>query len=192
MKDIYDLTSILSLNDFPWIEVQNGLIESENFPSGFYGIKKDGTMGYTVSLTVQKNSGPYRWYMLEISEEWVDHENKKNFPLLCQWIKNSNIFKNTGRIIFFVQPPNISTPAHIDEDLSRAPTEYQKPREFIWLTHPDTGKQLFVNNTPAPYACWFNSYTLHSSTPSEIITWSLRIDGNFTDNFKKLIGYEIL
>lgn len=64
-------------------------------------------------------------------------------------------------------------------DLSKAPIEYQKRAEFIWLTNPNNPKQLVVNGKPA------GNFACHATLPSNTTKFSLRIDGKFTENFKK-------
>ena len=186
-KNLYDLTSVISFDKFPWEEISKGIESSIKSNSRFYGydhvtqdLGKDIT--WTWSLVRYQS-----YFTLGEKNLWRDSPNMINFPSLTSWIDSINIFKNTGRILIFLNEPNKSTPPHIDEDLSKAPKEYQHRAEFIWVTSPINGKNLIVDDQPASYACWFNNYSVHSSIPQDIMTWSLRIDGKFTDEFKKIL-----
>jgi hypothetical protein len=187
MKDIYDLTLEVPFDKFPWEEINLGIKKSNKSPTRFYGHPADaiglGSDIFLTSAVDRKNA----WYKLAEKENWKNNINMNNFPLLQTWITNLTFFKNTGRILFFLQEAGKFTPAHIDEDINRAPIEYQIPSEFIWLTNSVNGKKLIVNGNQAPYACWFNSYLTHNTIPSDTETWSLRIDGKFTDEFKQKI-----
>ena len=186
-KNLYDLTSVISFDKFPWEEMSNGIELSSKGNSRFYGydhLKQD--LGEYVPLTYPVER--YQSYFTLCEEElWKIHSNMINFPSLKSWIDRINIFKNTGRILIFLTEPNKSTPPHIDEDLSKAPKEYQHRAEFIWITSPINGKNLIVDGQSTSYACWFNNYSVHSSIPQDIMTWSLRIDGKFTDEFKNIL-----
>jgi len=185
MNDIYDLTAVIPMHNFPWHEIMPAIDISRKTPTHFYGHPKDSPLlGKDVFLTNPKD-WKTAWYMLGEEEHWTRSINVVYFPLLVDWISKLNIFKGIGRIVILIQDPNKFTPPHIDMDITRAPVEYQKPIEFIWITPPVNGKQLFVNDNPAPYVCWFNSYAIHRTEPKDAITWSLRIDGKFTDQFKQ-------
>jgi hypothetical protein len=186
-KNLYDLTSVISFDKFPWEEMSKGIELSIKTDTKFYGyLDQPQDFGKNIFITwplVQKQS----YFTMGEKDLWRDSPNMINFPSLKSWIHSINVFKNTGRILIFLNEPNKSTPPHIDEDLNRAPKEYQHRAEFIWITSPINGKNLIVDDQPASYACWFNNYSVHSSIPQDIMTWSLRIDGKFTDEFKKIL-----
>jgi hypothetical protein len=186
-KNLYDLTSVISFDKFSWEEIPKGIELSIKTDTRFYGydyLRQD--LGKDIFLTwpLVRNQS---YFTLGEKNLWRDSPNMINFPSLKLWINSINIFKNTGRILIFLAEPNIFTPSHIDEDLDKAPKEYQHRAEFIWITSPINGKNLIVDGQPASYACWFNNYSVHSSIPQDIMTWSLRIDGKFTDEFKKIL-----
>lgn len=209
MNDLYDLSNIIPVETIPWEELYTGIAKSVKYSLLYYGyydkaIKGsdgnylsleqaewyksvkygDNLKGLGVVLRQPKDSKT-SWYTLGESKNWYDTENCKHFPELIKWINNSDIFTETGRILFFIQLIGTHTPPHVDDDLSKAPAEYQKRAEFIWLTDPNNPKQLVVNGKSAGNFAWFNNYKTHTTLPSNTTKFSLRIDGKFTENFKK-------
>lgn len=203
MKDIYDLTNIVDAQTFPWDEIPMGIAKSTKKASIFYGHNhnilgltpeqqvwhKNITAGSSLKgldiLLTSAKSWHDAWYKLGYEEHWTPTANILNFPLLQTWITQSNIFKQTGRQIVFIQLQNANTPKHVDQDLKKAPEEFRKESEFIWITSNTTGKKLFVNNVQTPNIAWFNSYAEHYTMPEQGLRWSIRIDGLFTDEFKE-------
>ena len=181
INNIYDLRSAMPFEQFPWKEIVPGIQMSKKFDTKFYGYPSDVSIGKDVFLTIADDKS---FWLRHEKENWSPHPNMSHFPLLNAWINNLTIFKNTGRILFFLQQAGNFTPPHIDFDVSQAPLEYQKPSEFVWITMPSVGKKLIVDNKLAPWACWFNSCITHSTIPTDLFAWSLRIDGKFTEEFK--------
>ena len=186
-KNLYDLTSVISFDRFPWEEILKGIESSIKTNTRFYGhdhLKRD--LGKSIPLTCKLEQHQTYFTLCE-AELWKKHSNMIHFPLLQSWINDINVFKSTGRMLIFLNEPNKPTLPHIDEDFSKAPKEYQHRAEFIWITSPTNGKNLIVDDQTAAYACWFNNYSVHSSISQDIMTWSLRIDGKFTDEFKNIL-----
>lgn len=118
----------------------------------------------------------------------------KYFPNLKTWLEKlkGNIFEHLGRIIFFKQEHDTMPAIH--RDLYQG-TGYPPHRhEFIHMT-PDDNKGLFLfdpetgNKTLIKSrSSFFNDLDFHSASPSPVQTYSLRIDGVFTDSFRKQLG----
>lgn len=202
MKDIYDLRSIVNTESFPWDEMSIGIARSIKRASIFYGhdsaesnltteqqvwhnaiIAGKPLKGLDIMLT-QAKTWHDAWYKLGHADHWTPTVNMQYFPRLQQWLKENNIFKEIGRQILFIQLQNTSTPRHVDEDLNNAPEEHRRPMEFIWITSDQLGKRLFVDDVEAPHITWFNSYIEHYTLPEPGLRWSIRIDGQFTEEFK--------
>lgn len=203
MKDIYDLRKIVNIESFPWNEIPIGIAKSTKKASIFYGhgynipgltpeqqvwyrniTTSSPLKGLDILLTTAKTWHD-SWYKLGLEEHWSPTHNLQNFSLLQSWIKQSNIFKQTGRQIVFIQLQNEHTPKHVDQDLNNAPEEFRNNSEFIWLTSENNGKKLFVDNVEVPCIAWFNSYKEHYTLADSGLKWSIRIDGFFTDEFKE-------
>lgn len=204
MNDFYNLDSIVDMQHFPWEEIKLGIAKSTKKASIFYGHNTPGdnpgslTPEQAVWYTAIKNKQSLKgmdillttartwhdaWYKLGHTAHWKATENLSHFPQLQQWIKDSNVFRETGRLIIFIQLQGTCTPVHVDENFDRIPEEYKKIPEFIWISEQD-GKRLIVNKQRTSNIVWFNSFVPHNTEIEEGIRWSLRIDGIFTDEFR--------
>jgi len=123
------------------------------------------------------------------------------FPELKQWLENlvsSGVFKHLGRIIFFKAEHDCILPLHRDLILP-AETDYSNHRhEFIHL-RPNLDKPFYIwdpdiNQTipVTSLASFFNDQDWHSGGKAEKQTYSLRIDGIFTDEFREKLGIDHL
>jgi hypothetical protein len=121
--------------------------------------------------------------------EWDDNIN--HFPKLKIWLDNliGSVFEQYGRIIFFIHEHDCKLLLHRD-----APKQFPHRTEFLWL-NPMMIKDFYVYDdithekhsvkTPAAF---FNDLDMHGGEVSSSMTWSLRIDGVFTEEFRKRIG----
>jgi hypothetical protein len=69
---------------------------------------------------------------------------------------------------------------HRDEFVWINPTGKKK----FWLLDPDTNEKTYVKST----AAFFNSLDWHGGDAIPNYTYSLRIDGKFTDQFRQQVG----
>lgn len=123
------------------------------------------------------------------------------FPNLKIWLEGlveKEIFKHLGRIIFFKQEHDTVPGIHRDLYQGNADDYPPHRNEFIHLT-PDKNKGMFLwdpDNDQKIYinarAAWWNDSDWHSASPSTVQTYSLRIDGVFTDKFRKSLGIDHL
>jgi len=211
---MYDLTKLAALATFPWESVYEGLAKSRKTMTTFYGdvhstkfthtldarwsdrdqwrwynALKHGVnvAGFNVNVTAlpaEYMQFGKHWWARSHEPIWVPTDNARHFGELRQWIKNSGIFKHTGRQTFFVQTAGQSSPEHVDFEPADVPENLRAPGEFIWLTPPDRPKHLSVKGVAAPWCCWFNHFDRHGTEAESDTRWSLRIDGGFTDEFK--------
>ncbi len=139
-------------------------------------------------------SGPHKKdYSEKDSSEKTDWTKDADFfPNLKKWIE-ALPFKEIGRTLFFIHEHDCELLVHKDG------TNY-KPHEteFLWI-NPCMIKKFYVwdektderHYVETPVA-FFNPYDWHGGDPVDRMTWSLRVDGKFTDEFKKLIGVDHL
>lgn len=207
-KSLIDLTAVPELMSFPWVSVCEGLARSNKTVTTYFGDEhskqhetNDGRWsdrstwrwynafskglnveGFNVSLT--SFIGEHWWARMHEPDIWKPTANYLHFTKLMQWLKVSQIFKHTGRIVFFIHLGGQTSPLHTDFDPLLVPEHLRQPSDFLWLTPPNNPKQLTVGHETAPWACWFNHFVLHGSAPVENRTqWSLRIDGQFDPQF---------
>lgn len=127
---------------------------------------------------------------------WTD--NATHFPELTKWIKEQP-FESIGRVIFFIHEHDCDLVKHSDLKYSKEPSQRytaDQPHEteFIWI-RPTMDKSFFVYNEATDekiyvkgHSAWFNSYDVHGGDREPVMTFSLRIDGVFTDNFRKKLS----
>lgn len=209
MNNWYDLTSEPSLQKFPWTSTIVGLANAHKTVTTFYG--DIHSTGYADSIdefpdrntwrwynalrfgvpvegfNVNLNSyiGQYWWARIDEAEIWKPVPNQKFFPELMRWITESEIFKSTGRIVFFIQLQGQNSPDHTDFDPQKVPPHLREPSQFLWLTPQQNPKSFRVGGEKMPWACWFNHFIPHGTEAADRPQWSLRIDGKFTDSFRQ-------
>lgn len=123
------------------------------------------------------------------------------FPNLKLWLENlvtEGVFTHLGRIIFFKQEHDGVPGIHRDIYEGDAKSYPPHRNEFIHLT-PDHNKGLLLWNSTTgeknyitSRASWFNDSDWHSASPSPVQTYSLRVDGVFTEQFRKKLGVDHL
>jgi hypothetical protein len=109
------------------------------------------------------------------------------FSLLMDFIETLP-FKQKGRMLIIYDDAGLTVPAHRDH------VESEICHEFIWfrtnlkkpfyvLNH-ETNEKKYVES----YSAWFDSVNqFHGSDAAEGLSFSIRVDGAFTDEFRKLI-----
>lgn len=126
---------------------------------------------------------------------WTD--NCQHFPNVVEWIK-ALPFESIGRVLYFVHEHDCDLVRHSDLKHSRDPAvkyvaNHPHEAEFVWIrATKDKGFYIYDETTGAKHhvtghAAWFNSYDVHGGDPTENMTYSLRIDGVFTPEFRKLL-----
>lgn len=134
-------------------------------------------------------------------EEKTWTPDSEYFPGLVAWLENlvsNNVMKHLGRIIFFKQEHDTVPAVHRDLYQGTADDYPPHRHEFIHIT-PDKNKGMFLWNPSTKEnvmmesrANFWNDLDWHSASPSTVNTYSLRIDGPFTDDFRKKIGIDHL
>lgn len=148
---------------------------------------------------------PYIYYFLWEEGDWNDRpgeraltEESKYFPNLVRWIldlKDQNIFSHIGRVIFFHLEHDGIPFEHRDLDYKNGIDVVTPHRnEFIHI-RPDTRNQFYLwdPDTKMKYgintrAAWWNDVDWHGGNRVMAQTYGLRIDGQFTDQFREKLG----
>ncbi|MDC1281549.1 hypothetical protein N8Z09_02725 [Methylophilaceae bacterium] len=128
------------------------------------------------------------WATRHLSSECVQTDNVKYFQPFLDWLDNSNIFSQYGRIVVYLSQPGTKTLRHFDH------ADPNVKDEFIWV-NLDSRKRFFVydENTDTKHyvdgsVATFDDSGWHGSEPMEFNTYSIRIDGVFNDEFLKKSG----
>jgi hypothetical protein len=130
---------------------------------------------------------PDSYFDLDRAELWEPTAATTEFAALMDFISTLP-FKSTGRMLIMYDDQPRPVPAHRDHaetemchDFIWFRTNLRKP--FYMLNHR-TGEKRYVES----YTAWFDTVNqFHGSDPCEGISFSIRVDGIFTDEFKNRI-----
>lgn len=149
---------------------------------------------------------PYIYYYLWEEGSWDDRTAPRKltpeaeyFPNVVKWVESmvGTIFQDIGRVIFFHCEADGLPFEHRDLD-ARNGINVVKPHrnEFIHI-RPDTRNQFYLwdPETKMKYgintrAAWWNDTDWHGGNRVMAQTYSLRIDGKFTNEFRKKLGID--
>lgn len=121
------------------------------------------------------------------TEVWERTEEAENYSLLMDFIEMLP-FKAKSRMLIIYDDAATNVPAHrdhLDTDVCHEfvwfRTNLRKP--FYMLNH-ETGAKKYVES----YTAWFDAVNqFHGTDAVEGLSFSIRVDGVFTDEFRKLI-----
>ncbi len=151
---------------------------------------------------------PYIYYFLWEEGSWDDRtaprkltEEAAYFPNVVTWVEDmvGTIFEDIGRVIFFHCEADGIPFEHRDLDAKNG-IDIVKPHrnEFIhirpntkkamYLWDPETKNKIYLNTR----AAWWNDTDWHGGERIMEQSYSLRIDGKFTDEFRKKLGIDHL
>ena len=127
---------------------------------------------------------PDSYFDLDKTELWHPTVHANEFALLMDFIKTLP-FQSTGRMLIMYDDAPREVPAHRDH------IETETCHEFIWfrtnlkkpfyMLNHKTEEKKYVES----YSAWFDSVNqFHGSDPSEGLSFSIRVDGKFTDEFR--------
>lgn len=152
---------------------------------------------------------PYIYYFLWEEGSWDDRsaprkltEEAAHFPSVVQWVEkliDQDIFEHIGRVIFFHCDHDGVPFEHRDLDAKNGiDVVIPHKNEFIhirpntkkafYLWDPEHKNKTYINTR----AAWWNDTDWHGGERIIEQSYSLRIDGKFTENFRKKIGIDHL
>lgn len=152
---------------------------------------------------------PYQFVFIKTEEGgWESRFDEKQwapdsvfFPELRTWLENlvtEKVFDHLGRIIFFKAEHDCIMPMHRDLILPHEEDYTDHRHEFIhirtnlnkpfYIWDSEIDKKLLVTS----HATFFNDQDWHAGGQTNVQTFSLRIDGKFTDEFRNKIGIDHL
>jgi hypothetical protein len=140
-----------------------------------------------VWLTRTKPGVPYDYLDLDKPELWTRTPEADQFSELMDFIETLP-FEATGRMLIIYDDAGTIVPAHRDH------LHTELCHEFVWfrtnlkkpfyvLNHR-TGERKYVES----YSAWFDTVNqFHGSDPAAGLSFSIRVDGRFTEEFRRLI-----
>ena len=148
---------------------------------------------------------PYQFIFLKTEDGgWESRFDEKQwtpdvqyFPELKLWLESlvtTKVFKHLGRIIFFKAEHDCYMPLHRDL-IYPEENDYSNHRhEFIHI-RPNLDKPFYIWDREQDiklivdsHATFFNDQDWHAGGRTNKQTYSLRIDGSFTDEFREKIS----
>jgi hypothetical protein len=151
---------------------------------------------------------PYIYYYLWEEGSWDDRtaprkltEEARHFPNVVKWVEEliGNVFEDIGRVIFFHCEADGIPFEHRDLD-ARNGIDVVNPHrnEFIhirpntkkafYLWDPETKNKIYLNTC----AAWWNDVDWHGGEQIMEQSYGLRIDGKFTEMFRRKLGIDHL
>jgi hypothetical protein len=132
---------------------------------------------------------PYDYLDLDKPAMWQPSRASLEFAPLMDFLA-SLPFAATGRMIIIYDFEGNAVPAHRDH------TEHNVCNEFFWmrtnfdkpfyLLNPQISEKLYVKS----HSAWFDTVgQYHGAEASEAMTFSIRVDGVFSDSFRQQIPY---
>lgn len=130
---------------------------------------------------------PYNYLDLDRGELWTRTPDCKPFTLLINFI-DTLPFKTTGRILIIFDDSGVAVPAHRDHENTEICNDFiwfrTSLRKPFYLLDQFSGEKLYVHT----YSAWFDTVNqFHGSDAGEGLTFSIRVDGHFTDDFRAQI-----
>jgi hypothetical protein len=163
--------------------------QDESFYSGLLTLKADHPKkpGSRIIYLAKKKQPGGNYLDLDKADLWTPAEAADEFPLLMDFIRTLP-FKSTARMMIMYDDTGKLVTPHRDHCVAKI------CHEFIWfrtnltkpfyMLNPKTGVKRYVES----YSAWFDSVNqFHGADPHEGMSFSIRVDGTFTDEFRKLI-----
>jgi hypothetical protein len=154
---------------------------------------------YNPSTTVylrepKKDSNQILAYLKKSKSElftWT--KNVENFPKLKIWLDQlmGPVFEQYGRIIFFIHEHDCQLLLHRD-GVAYAPHH----NEFLWINPMEVKKfYIYDEDTDTRHyvdspVVFFNDLDMHGGDVTSSMTWSLRIDGVFSEEFRRKLNLQ--
>ena len=152
---------------------------------------------------------PYIYYFLWEEGSWDDRtaprkltEEAQHFSGTVKWVEDmiaNNIFEHIGRVIFFHCEADGIPFEHRDLDAKNGVNNHGPHRnEFIhirpntkkafYIWDPEYKNKIYLNTR----AAWWNDNDWHGGEKIMEQSYSLRIDGKFTEDFRKKLRIDHL
>ena len=189
--EFIDVDRLRSLDGYVTQRIKRRLQTQEQdlkFYTGPYRLD-DGAPGRPGSrmIYLSFSEKPDSYFDLDKTELWHPTVYANEFALLMDFI-GTLPFQATGRMLIMYDDAPRDVPAHRDH------VETDVCHEFLWF-RTNLKKRFYMLNQKtnekryvASYSAWFDSVNqYHGSDASEGLSFSIRVDGKFTDEFRRRI-----
>ena len=193
MDRFIDVDQLRALNAFLSARIEARIAEADTaFYTGPF-LLEDKAAGLPGSrmIYLSRSREAENYYDLDRCELWEPTEAVAEFEPLMNFIATLP-FARTGRMMIMYDPSGRAVSAHRDHDSP------DLCHEFIWfrtnfakpfyMLDPRTGEKRYVRS----HAAWFDSVNqFHGADASDGLSFSIRVDGRFTDGFRQSIPYPV-
>lgn len=177
------------------------------FPSDFKNFQQRNVFTRYLKMAMGAYD-PYIYYYLWEEGSWDDRtaprkltDEASHFPNVVKWVESlvGTVFEDIGRVIFFHCEADGIPFEHRDLDAKNGVNVVKPHRnEFIhirpntkkafYLWDPEKKNKIYLNTR----AAWWNDVDWHGGEKIMEQSYSLRIDGKFTEDFRKKLGIDHL
>lgn len=148
---------------------------------------KAATLPGSRLIYLAQSDSEENYYDLDDCDRWSPSPDAEEFAELMDFIATLP-FAATARMLIMYDPDGRAVAAHRDHD------SIDLCHEFIWLRtnrakpffllDPETDEKRYV----AGHSAWFDTVNqYHGANATGELAWSIRVDGRFTDAFRKLM-----
>ena len=185
--------------DVEWLKSLDGFItervrqrleaqKDERFYTGPFRLREETPdRPGTRMIYLAQSKQPDSYYDLDRTELWEPTPAVEEFAPLMDFIR-SLPFSSTGRMLIMYDHVPRPVSAHRDHDVVEVCHEFvwfrtNLSKPFYMLDHR-TQEKLYVDS----YSAWFDTVNqFHGSDPVDGLSFSVRVDGHFTPEFRRLI-----
>jgi hypothetical protein len=188
--EFIDVERLKSLDGYITERIKQHIQAQKDIPfyTGPYRLKDSSPdrPGSRMIYLAQSNQ-PDSYFDLDKTEIWHRTPDASEFHWLMEFIETLP-FKATGRMLIMYDDVARPVTAHRDH------TSTETCHEFIWFrTNMNKPFYMFNHKTREKkyvesYSAWFDTVNqFHGTDAGAELTFSIRVDGIFTDEFRKLI-----
>lgn len=136
---------------------------------------------------LSQSEKPDSYFDLDKSDLWRETDEAAAFPELMAFIKTLP-FKATGRMLIIYDNEARPVSAHRDHVSADVLHEFiwfrTNKRKPFYMLNQETGERLYISS----YSAWFDTVNqFHGGEGVDGLSFSIRVDGEFTDEFRALI-----
>ena len=147
------------------------------------------TVALNDAIHLNTVKGGLDYWNKHLAAKCEDTPTYKYFGFLRNWINAQGIFKEVGRVIFFINEPGVRVVNHRDYPDGRSHRD-----NMMWISL-DNRKKFYIWDDETKTKHYTDSRGLifdngdwHGVDPTEYMGWSLRVDGIYSDEFLEKSG----
>lgn len=173
---------------------RNNVQAIQNFAKLAYGAYSPTWVVRLTDMSSRLNGVIDKEFQMQVDDVALWTPKRDTFESVWRFIDEGSVFQSTGRVNFFITDHFCHTPEHTDykHELSNWTTGFTATaeKEFLWISLKS--KNFYVLDDKADTrryvnakCAWFNTLDRHGGEGQQDQTWSLRIDGKFTEAFRQ-------